>query len=126
MYAEDGRLPIDNNQTERLMRRVALDRINWLFVGSRRSGMRNANLMTLVASAHRQDLDVLEYLESVITDMPRGTARVEELLPDVWKSHHPESIRVYRTDERRYKADNAVLQSAKRKTRSQLRKSKRP
>lgn len=126
VYATDGRLPIDNNQCERLMRRVALGRKNWLFVGSMRAGMRNANLMTLVASAHRQDLDVLEYLESVITHMLRGTAKVEELLPDVWKTHHPESIRTYRTEERRYKADNATLQSAKRKVRSQLRKSKRP
>jgi len=126
VYVTDGRLPIDNNQCERLMRRVALGRKNWLFIGSVRAGIRNANLMTLVASAHRQDLDVLQYLESVITHMLRGSARVEELLPDVWKSHHPESIRVYRTEERRYKADNAVLQSAKRKLRSQLRKSLRP
>lgn len=126
VYVTDGRLPIDNNQSERLMRRVALGRKNWLFVGSMRAGMRNANLMTLVASAHRQELDVMEYLESVITHMLRGTAKVEELLPDVWKTHHPESIRNYRTEERRYKADNAVLQSAKRKIRSQLRKSMGP
>jgi hypothetical protein len=40
------------------MRRVAVGRKNWLFVGSLRAGVRNANLMTLVASAHRNDLDV--------------------------------------------------------------------
>ncbi len=68
----------------------------------------------------------LQYLESVITHMLRGTTKVEELLPDVRKTHHPESIRTYRTEERRYKADNATLQSSKRKVRSQLRKSLRP
>lgn len=123
VYATDGRLPIDNNQTERLMRRLALGRKNWLFVGSLRAGIRNANLMTLVASAHRQDLDVLMYLESVITHMLRGTAKIEDLLPDVWKSHHPEAIRTYRIEERRDKADTASLQAAKRKLRSQLRQS---
>jgi hypothetical protein len=58
VFVTDGRLPIDNNQGEGLMRRVAVGRKNWLFVGSLRAGVRNANLMTLVASAHRNDLDV--------------------------------------------------------------------
>ncbi len=47
-------------------------------------------------------------------------AKVEELLPDVWKAHHAESVRSYRAEERRYKANNAKLQSAKRKCRKQL------
>ena len=119
-YTTHGSLPIDNNQCERLMRRVALGRKNWLFVGSMRAGIRNANLMSLVASAHRQDLDVLAYLESIITHLLRGTAKVADLLPDVWKIHHPESVRTYRAEERRYKADTAVLESAKRKCRKQL------
>jgi transposase len=123
VYATDGRLPIDNNQTERLMRRVSVGRKNWLFIGSMRAGIRNANLMTLVASAHRQDLDVLMYLEDVITHMLRGTARVQDLLPDVWKSHHPNAIRIYRAEERRDKADTATVQAAKRRLRSELRKS---
>ena len=119
----DGRLPIDNNQSERLMRRVAVGRKNWLFVGSMRAGIRNASLMTLVASAHRNDLDVMMYLESVITHMLRGTAKVEELLSDVWKTHHPEAIRTYRVEERQEKASIALEQAAKRRVRSELRKS---
>jgi hypothetical protein len=35
------------------MRLVAVGRKNWLFVGSLRAGVRNANMMTLVARAHR-------------------------------------------------------------------------
>ena len=123
VFVTDGRLPIDNNQGERLMRRVAVGRKNWLFVGSMRAGIRNASLMTLVTSAHRNDLDVTMYIESVITHMLRGTAKVEELLPDVWKKHHPEAIRTYRTEERQEKASIALEQSAKRRVRSELRKS---
>ncbi len=123
VFVTDGRLPIDNNQGERLMRRVAVGRKNWLFVGSMRAGIRNANLMTLVASAQRNDLDVSMYVESVITHMLRGTAKVEELLPDVWKTYHPEAIRTYRIEERQEKASSALEQAAKRRVRSQLRKS---
>lgn len=122
VYVSDGRLPIDNNQCERLMRRIAIGRKNWLFVGSMRSGMRNAALMSLVASAQRNDLDVHQYLESVITHVTRGTARPEDLLPDVWKSHHPEAVRVYREQERQQKADTAVEQAARRRAQSLLRK----
>jgi hypothetical protein len=122
VFVTDGRLPIDNNQGEGLMRRVAVGRKNWLFVGSLRAGVRNANMMTLVASAHRNDLDVTTYLESVITHMLRGTARVEELLPDVWKTHHPEAVRTYREEERAEKASTALAQAAKRRIRSELRK----
>jgi transposase len=123
VYATDGRLPIDNNQVERLMKRVAIGRKNWLFVGSMRAGIRNASLMSLVASAQRQEIDIGMYLESVITHLLRGTARVEELLPDRWKAEHPEAVRTYREQERRDKADNATAQAAKRRMRNQLRKS---
>jgi transposase len=120
VFTTDGRLPIDNNQTERLMRRIAIGRKNWLFVGSMRSGMRNASMMTLVASAHRHDLDVAMYLESVITHMLRGTSKVDDLLPDIWKQHHPEAVRTYREVERRDKADLAELQAARRRVGREL------
>jgi transposase len=85
VFVNDGALPIDNNQVERLMKRIAVGRKNWLFIGSMRAGIRNASLMSLVASAQRQDLGVAMYLGSFITHMLRGTAKTEELLPDRWK-----------------------------------------
>ena len=66
-----------------------------------RAGIRNAGLMSLVASAQRQEIDVGMYLESAITHLLRGTARPEELLPDRWKTNHPEAVRTYREQERR-------------------------
>jgi len=114
-YTADGRLPIDNNWVERLMKRIAVGKKNWLFVGSLRAGMRNANLMTLVASAHRHDLDVYEYLRDVIEHLNRGTAKPAELLPDIWKASHPEAVREYRELERRDKAELARFHSAQRR-----------
>jgi transposase len=106
-YAQDSRLPIDNNWVERLMKRVAIGRKNWLFIGSVRAGMRNAKLMSLVSSAHRHDLDVQAYLEDVIRHMNAGTARPAQLLPELWKQSHPDFIRSYRAEERRDKAEQA-------------------
>ena len=114
VYANDGCLPVDNNWVERLMKRIAIGRKNWLFVGSVRAGLRNANIMTLVGSAHRHDLDVQMYLEDVITHLNRGTAKPEQLLPDVWKASHPEAIRTYRETERRDKAELARMRTASR------------
>ena len=124
VFVNDGALPIDNNQVERLMKRIAVGRKNWLFIGSLRAGIRNASLMSLVASALRMELDVAMYLESVITHMLRGTAKLEELLPDRWKAAHPEAVREYREQERRDKADTAVLQAARRRVRAELRQGK--
>jgi hypothetical protein len=110
-YVCDGALPIDNNWVERLMKRVACGRKNWLFVGSERAGMRNAALMSIASSAHRADLDVWTYLEDVITHMNRGTAEPEQLLPEVWKANHPSAIREYRQEERRDKAEQARVRN---------------
>ncbi len=115
VYVQDGRLPIDNNWVERLMKRVAVGKKNWLFVGSLRAGLRNANLMTVVASAHRHDLDIQAYLTDVITQLNRGTAKPADLLPDVWKLSHPEAVRQYRVEERRDKAELARLRGATRR-----------
>jgi len=122
VFVSDGALPIDNNQVERLMKRVAIGRKNWLFIGNLRAGIRNASLMSLVASALRMDLDVGLYLESVVTHMTRGTAKIEELLPDRWKAAHPHAVREYREQERRDKADTAIVQAASRRVRAELRK----
>lgn len=49
-FLEDGRLPIHNNFSERALRREALGRKNWLFVGSDDGGHANATFVSLLAS----------------------------------------------------------------------------
>ena len=39
LYLSDGRMPIDNNETEQLMKQVAIGRKNWLFMGSVAAGI---------------------------------------------------------------------------------------
>jgi transposase len=105
LYLSDGRLPIDNNDVEQLMKQVALGRKNWLFIGSVEAGERAADFMTLVSSAVRNDLDVWAYVKDVLDQLLLGSTDYASLRPDHWAKRHPEFIREYRQAERRDRAD---------------------
>ena len=101
LYTTDGRIPIDNNDVEQLMKQVATGRKNWLFLGSPDAGDRAATLLTLISTALRHDLDVWAYLKAAIDQLQAGSTDYHSLRPDVWKLAHPEFVRAYRTEERR-------------------------
>jgi len=50
-FLENGRVPVDNGEVERLIRMIALGRKNWLFLGSDAAGHRAAAVYSLVLSA---------------------------------------------------------------------------
>jgi transposase len=112
-FLSDGRLPIDNNEAERDLRCVAIGRKNWLFVGSEEGGERTAIILTVMASAHRHDLDVWAYLRDVLERIAKGEDDLDELLPDVWKTKHPEHVRDFRAEERQQRADDRRYRRAK-------------
>jgi transposase len=115
VYLDDGLMPIDNNDTEQLMKQVALGRKNWLFIGSVDAGYRAADLMTLVSSAARNDLDVFHFMKDILDRLLAGEANYEALRPDAWKESHPEAIRLYRMGERRSRADAKAFKRARRR-----------
>ena len=104
MYLHDGRLPIDNNDVERDLRRVAIGRKNWLFLGSEDAGERTATILSVISSAHRHDLDVWAYLHDVLETLARGPRDLQTLLPDAWKVAHPEHVRTFRAQEKEARA----------------------
>jgi hypothetical protein len=114
-YLDDGRLPMDNNETEQLMKQVALGRKNWLFAGSVEGGERNAGFLTLVSSALRNDLDVWGYVKDVLDQLLSGTTDYERLLPWNWAVSHPKAIRQYRVEERRRRSDRRTAKRAARR-----------
>jgi transposase len=103
-YVEDGRRPIDNNDTERDLRALTIGRKNWLFVGHPQAGPRAAVLYTVAASAARHDLDLWAYLRATLEHLARNDVPLTALLPDVWAQAHPEQIRTYRQHEREARA----------------------
>jgi hypothetical protein len=122
-YLEDPEIPIDNNQTEQLMKQVAVGRKNWLFAGSVAGGERSAGFMTLVSSAHRNDLDIWAYVNDVMKRMLAGETDYEPLLPWNWATDHPESIRTFRKEERRERSEQKQFKrDARRARKARLKK----
>lgn len=115
VYVHNGRIPIDNNSVEQLMKQVAMGRKAWLFVCSVAGGEQSARMMTLVSSARRHDLDVGGYLKDVLDQLLAGCTDYDRLLPDVWKQSHSEAVREYRVEERRDKAERKQLKAARRR-----------
>lgn len=56
-YVTQGFLAIDNNASERALKRVAIGRKNWLFAGHDQAAENHARLWSLIASAERHGVD---------------------------------------------------------------------
>jgi hypothetical protein len=115
VYLGDPRIPIDNNDVEQLMNQIAIGRKNWLFIGSVAAGERAADLITLVSSAVRNDLDVWAYVKDALDQLLAGSTDYAALRPDRWAREHPQHIRVYRQQERRDRADAKRFRRASRR-----------
>ena len=89
-FTEDPRLPIDNNAAERAIRRVAIGRKNWLFLGSETGGRTAAILMSLLGTCWANRVNAWAYLKDVLDRMPSTPGdQLEQLLPHVWIAEHP-------------------------------------
>jgi transposase len=83
---QDGRVPVDNNHVENLMRCWAMGRKAWLFAGSELAGQRAAIVMSLGQSARLNEHDPWVYLKDVLTRLPTHmNSRIDDLLPHRWQ-----------------------------------------
>jgi transposase len=86
-YTEAGFLDIDNNVAEREMKRIAIGRKNWLFVGSPQGGQMAAVMLSFTSTCHRLDIEPWAYLQDVLTRLPTmRSGQLDELLPDRWQA----------------------------------------
>jgi hypothetical protein len=86
VFASDGAVRIDNNVSEREMKRVVLNRKNSLFVGNARGGWTAAILASPTSTCRRHDIDPQIYLTQLLVNL--STLHVSDLpnwLPDRWK-----------------------------------------
>ena len=103
-FLSDGRLPATNNVSERQLRRQAVGRKNWLFVGSDDGAAVNTTFATLVASCHLSGIQPESYLREVICLLPDWPkSRVLELAPCNWKQTRQQ------TETQKLLADNLWL-----------------
>ena len=82
-YLEDGRLPIDNNATERAIRPFVIGRRNWLFADTPKGAAASANLYSLIETAKANGVEPYEYLRYLYSELPKANTveQIESLLP---------------------------------------------
>ena len=86
-YTTAGFLDIDNNVAEREMKRVAIGRKNWLFVGSQPGGQMAAVMLSFTSTCHRLKVEPWSYLQDVLTRLPSlGSGQLDDFLPDRWQA----------------------------------------
>lgn len=86
-FLENGRVPLDNGEAERLIKLIVLGRKNWLFLGSDEAGHRAATVYSLVLSCYRLGMDPWAYFRDVLPklgDTRFPASRLVELLPEAW------------------------------------------
>jgi len=89
VFTRDGVVPIDNNVSEREMKRVVLNRKNSLFVGNPRGGRTAAILASLTSSCRRHEMDPQLYFMQLLMNLPSWPANdLDAWLPDRWKQAH--------------------------------------
>jgi transposase len=85
-FLEDARLPVLNNGSENALRRVALGRKNWLFVGNDDGGEVNAAFVSLLASCQLHRIEPWSYVRDLLCLIPNWPhRRVLELAPASWR-----------------------------------------
>ena len=87
VFCSDGAVAIDNNASEREMKRVVLNRKNSLFVGNPRGGRTAAILASLTSTCRRHGIDPQLYFTQLLTNLPSlPKSDLHNWLPDNWKS----------------------------------------
>lgn len=87
-YLLDGRITdITNNAAERALRRVAVGRKNWVYIGAEEAGEPAVVLMSLLQTCVEQGVNAVEYLRDVLTRIsePGSAKEIAELTPAAWK-----------------------------------------
>jgi len=84
-FVGDAQLPMHNNDSERELRREAVGRKNWIFVGSADGAQANTRFVSLLASCAMRKIEPWAYLRDLFCLLPSWPVnRVLELAPANW------------------------------------------
>lgn len=91
-YLLDGRCEISNNAAERMAKSYVIARKNFLFHGTEEGASASAVVFSIVETAKANDLNVFQYLYTLLLYMPdykNESAGIEQLMPwsDFIKEH---------------------------------------
>ena len=81
-YLKDGKIEVDNNRCERMVRPFTIGRKNWLFSSSVSGAKASADLYSLIVTAKQNGLNTYEYLRMVLTEIPKIKSEdINHLMP---------------------------------------------
>jgi hypothetical protein len=82
-FLTDGRVEIDSNRVENLIRPIALNRKNALFAGHDEGGMAWGRIASLIETCKINGIEPFAYLKATLTAIANGhpQSRLDELLP---------------------------------------------
>lgn len=104
-FIDDGRLPIHNNMSELALRREAVGRKNWLFVGSDDGGEVNAAFTSLLAGCQMHGIEPWSYLRDVLCLLPQWPEHeMLALSPLYWAATSSREDVCSRLDANRFRA----------------------
>jgi transposase len=85
MYLRDGKIEIDNNLVENIIRPAAIGRKNYLFAGSHESARRTAMFYTFFAACKHHGTDPEKWLTDVLGRIhDHKVSQLHELFPHNW------------------------------------------
>lgn len=79
------------------------------------SGYRAADLMTLVSSAARNDLDIFVYVTDVLDCLLAGETTSMPSVPTSGSCRNPEAVRIHRVEDRCSRPDAKAVKRARRR-----------
>ncbi|QNU68927.1 IS66 family transposase [Ruminiclostridium herbifermentans] len=95
-YLKDGRLYIDNNNSERSMKSFAVLRKNFLFCNTQNGATASAVIFSIIETAKENNLKPFEYLKYLLEALPNidtnSLDEIDRLLP--WSEHIPEGCKL--------------------------------
>ncbi len=80
---------MDNNISERSLRKLVIGRGNRIFLGSEKADRVAVTLLSLVQTCRAMNINVLTYLEDLFTHFAE-TEDIEQFLPERWHAAHPD------------------------------------
>ena len=96
VFLTDGDVPMDNNASERAIRRFCIGKKNWQMIDTINGAKSSAIIYSIAETAKANHLKPYEYFEYLLTEIPKhldDTDRsfLDDLVP--WSEKLPESIR---------------------------------
>ena len=82
-FLTDGRVEIDSNRVENLIRPIALNRKNALFAGHDEGGIAWGRIASLIETCKINGIEPFAYLKATLTAVANGhpQCRIDDLLP---------------------------------------------